>query len=167
LDVSLTAPVVVERHEQAYVCAPATVPMAALPVVLPGIFQEVATWARTRGLARGAPFIRYVRVEMDRDLDIEVGVPVPPGTRGDGGLVAGALPAGRYLKATHTGPYERLLDATARFLAFAEERGLAFDTSRGVRGEEWAARLEVYDTDPAVERDPEAWRTVLAFKLAD
>jgi hypothetical protein len=37
----------------------------------------------------------------------------------------------------------------------------------GDRGEVWDARLEVYLSNPAEEPDPEAWRTEIAYLVAD
>jgi hypothetical protein len=34
-------------------------------------------------------------------------------------------------------------------------------------GEHWAARLQIHETDPAVEPDMTKWITQLAFRLAD
>jgi len=34
-------------------------------------------------------------------------------------------------------------------------------------GERWAARLEIYETDPAEEPDVSKWTTLLAFRLSD
>jgi hypothetical protein len=34
-------------------------------------------------------------------------------------------------------------------------------------GERWGCRLEIYHTDPLEQPDMNAWRTELAFRLAD
>lgn len=34
-------------------------------------------------------------------------------------------------------------------------------------GEKWGARLELYETDPDAEPNPENWRTVVTYRLAD
>ncbi|HEX6482454.1 MAG TPA: hypothetical protein VF043_26730 [Ktedonobacteraceae bacterium] len=60
----------------------------------------------------GAPFARYLVINMMALLDIEVGVPVAAALSGDGCISAGVLPAGRYASLVYTGidiGIERLL----------------------------------------------------------
>ena len=82
------------------------------------------------------------------------------------GLEEGALPGGRYATVAHIGPYEGLYDATTGLLAWARERGLAWDTTDTDAGERWASRLEVYRTNPAEVPEPDKWETDLMFRLA-
>jgi len=104
---------------------------------------------------------------MERELEVEVGVPIGAATDGDDRVVAGILPSGRYASLRHTGHPDGLYDATRALLDWAGERNLTFDVSPGPEGERWAARLEIYETDPAVEPDMTKWTTQLAFRLAD
>jgi hypothetical protein len=39
------------------------------------------------------------------------------------------------------------------------------DVRRTPEGDKFGGRLEVYLTDPAVEKDPQKWETQVAFKL--
>jgi effector-binding domain-containing protein len=165
--VTLSEPVVQPRSEQPYVAVRAAVPMATMGTVVPELFDEIMNWAAARNAIQGAPFIRYLEIDMKHELLIEVGVPVAPGVPGDDRVLNGALPAGRYLTATHVGPYDRLEAATARLLQRADELSLDFDVVAGDRGEVWAARVEEYPSNPDEQPDPETWQTVLAFKLRD
>lgn len=128
---------------------------------------DVFGWLAERGVEWvDAPFFRYHVVDMDGQLEIEAGVPVPPNSAipaSDEDVKAGTLPAGRYVVTTHVGHPDQLVRVTAELLAWAEEHGEAFDQS----GDHWAARLEFYRTDPAVEPDMNKWEVELAFKLAD
>ncbi len=81
---------------------------------------------------------------------------------GDGEVEPGVLPGGAYATVTHVGHPDRLVGVTAGLLAWAEERGPAFD----VRDGRWAARLELYKIDPAVEPDMGEREIELAFLLA-
>jgi len=151
------------RNEQPYVAirTQVTIPFGD---VLDQLFPEVFAWLEKQGsVPTRAPFIRYLVVEMPR-LDIEVGVPVETAVSGDGRISAGVLPAGRYAVLVHTGPYDGLLDATARLLAWAEENGIVWQTSKD--GKTWGARIEFYLTNPAEEPDPQNWQTELAFLVA-
>jgi effector-binding domain-containing protein len=81
-------------------------------------------------------------------------------------VLAGVLPAGRYATLRHTGHPDALLGVTAALLEWAGKEGLAWDVTSTPDGDRWAARLEIYETDPAVEPDMTKWTTQLAFRLA-
>jgi effector-binding domain-containing protein len=164
--VVLTEPEVVSREAQPYLGIRATVTMQTIGPEMPRLFDELHGWIE-RVEPAGPVFARYLVIDMERELVIEAGLPVAAPERGEGHVVPGELPAGRYLTALHTGPYERLEEATGRFLAWAQEHGHRFDVRPGAEGEEWGSRLEEYESDPSQEPDPEQWRTRLAFRLAD
>ena len=104
---------------------------------------------------------------MARKLEVEAGVPVAQPLTGNGRVIAGALPAGRYVTLCHIGAPETLAGATASLLDWAAARGLTFDMSPSAEGERWAGRLEIYLTDPRDEPDMSKWETLLAVRLAD
>jgi effector-binding domain-containing protein len=66
----------------------------------------------------------------------------------------------------HQGPYEQLYDANGTLGKWIEEQGLKVDVRRTPESDKFGRRLEVYLTDPAVEKDPQKWETEVAFKLA-
>jgi effector-binding domain-containing protein len=154
------------RHEQPYVAIRTQVTTQQLGTVLPPLFGEVFAWLGKQGVApAGAPFWRYRIVDMNAQFDMEVGVPIATAVSGNGRITAGVLPSGRYAVFVHTGHPATLMDATARLLAWAKERRIAWQASEDQR--EWKARLEFYLTDPAVEPDMNKWQTELAFLTAD
>ncbi|NHC12406.1 GyrI-like domain-containing protein [Motilibacter deserti] len=159
-------PYIVERGEQAYVGTARDVRMDTIGEIadrLPELLGRLA--ARDVPLA-GAPFLRYLVFRADGTLRVEAGVPVPgPVDVGDG-FYAGALPGGRYAASEHVGHFDGLADATERLLAWGEEQGLAWDRVAAADAEEWACRLESYETDPRQEPDPGRWRTGLLMRLA-
>jgi effector-binding domain-containing protein len=75
------------------------------------------------------------------------------------------LPAGRYATLGYTGHPSGLADATAALLQWAQDEGLAWDVLQTPHGQQWGARLEIYETDPAAEPDMSKWTTRLAFRL--
>jgi len=158
-------PEITERGAQPYVAIAASVTMATLGSVVPPLNGEVFAWLATRGIAPvGPPFWRYTVVDMAHSLEVEAGVAVASPVAGDDGRVlAGVLPAGRYVTVRHVGAPESLADATGRLLSWAEARDLRFDTD----GTRWGCRLEIYLTDPAVQPDMTKWETELSFRLAD
>jgi effector-binding domain-containing protein len=160
-------PQVAERTAQPYVSIQAFVTMQDLGTVLPGLHPEVFGWLGARGIApAGAPFWKYNVVDMERQLEVEVGVPVADPAPGDDRVRAGVLPPGRYATLRYTGHPDGLIGATAALLEWAAARGLTWDVTRTGQGDTWAARLEIYETDPAQEPDLNKWVTQLAFRLS-
>jgi predicted transcriptional regulator YdeE len=100
-------------------------------------------------------------------LDVEAGFPVAAPVAGDGEVVAGTLPAGRYVVTTHHGHPNGLAAATAAVLGWAVQQDLVWDAQETPDGTVWARRLEVYRTDPREQPDMTEWDTDLVFKLAD
>ena len=163
------APEIVTRAEQPYVAIRGHVSMAEL-----GAFAvrtgEVFAWAGSRGLTpAGPPFLKYNVIDMMRQLEVENGVPLtaPADATGDGEVISGLLPAGRYATVTHVGHPSELAGTTKALLDWAAGQGLTWDMSPGETGERWGSRLEFYLTDPREEPDMSKWITQLAFKLAD
>jgi effector-binding domain-containing protein len=160
-------PEITERTEQPYVAIRARVTMQKL-----GEFAhrtgEVFGWLAAHDLApAGAPFFRYNVIDMERQLEVEVGVPVRAAVAGDDQVIAGVVPAGRYATVLHVGPPDSLMGATGDLLAWAAERGLEWDMTARDDGEHWGARMENYLTDPSEQPDMTKWETELAFRLAD
>lgn len=164
MTVRLSTPKVVQRDARSYLGIHA---MATVHETVQVLIAEVLGRPDVVAAATGAPLVRYDVIDMERELAIQVGVPVGPGTPGDDRVVAGVLPAGRYLAATHTGPYRDLEEATGAFRAWASGHGYVFDVRPGDGGEVWGCRLEHYPTDPAKEPDPNRWETVLEFRLRE
>ena len=160
-------PSIVERAAIPCVSVRATVTMQTIDTIAHRI-ADVLGWLAAHGQApAGPPFIRYIVIDMAADLDIEVGVATQGPVEGDGEFVAGELPAGRYVWATHHGAPAGLIAAVGSVLDWANEQGLKFDREQTARGEHWGCRAEFYNTDPTVEPSPDNWVTDLAFRLAD
>lgn len=160
-----TTPEITERPVQPYVAIRADVTMEQLPA-LADRFGEVFGWLAERGVApAGPPFFRYHVIDMERQLTVEAGVPVPGAVEGDGRVLSEVLPAGRYATAKHVGPYDGLIEAVDNLLRWAAAHGLEWDKSDAEDGEHWGCRLEIYLTNPAEQPDPARWETQLAFRL--
>ena len=94
-------------------------------------------------------------------------MPVAAAVDGDGQVVSGVLPAGRYATLTHEGHPSELAGVTTALLDWAAGEGLSWDMSPEGSGERWGSRLENYLTDPGQQPDMSKWLTQLAFRLAD
>ena len=161
-------PRIVEREEQPYVGIRSRVPMAGLGPAIDRSFPQVFDRLAAEGIpSAGPPLVRYNVIDMERELDIEVGVPVswPPPDRGQ--FVSGTLPAGRYGVITHTGPYEGLVGANEALQQWGEANGLRWAMSASSAGDRFESRFESYLTDPAEEPDPQRWVTEVAYLIAD
>src|SRR5687767_11212199 len=105
-----------ERTAQPYVTIRRTITMQTFPEIadrMPGLFE----WLAERGIApAGPPFFRYLVIDMERELDVEAGVPVAAPVDGDGEVLAGVLPAGRYAATTHVGHPDELIAVTGALL---------------------------------------------------
>jgi hypothetical protein len=108
--------------------------------------------------------IRYLRVEMDHELEIELGAPVKSAMQTDDHVRAGVLPAGCYVTLLHVGPYSGLASANAVLQQWAREHGIRWQMTGKDR---WGGPVERYLTDPSREPDPSRWETELAHLATD
>jgi len=89
-------PHIIERPAQPYVAIKAQVTMQTIGTVLPELHPRVFAWLGERGIPpAGPPFWKYNVIDMDRGLEVEVGVPVAAVVDGDGQVLAGVLARGR------------------------------------------------------------------------
>ena len=157
-------PKINDRAERPYMGIRTVTPWQQLPTVIPRFIGEVFGFLGQQGIEpRGAPFIRYHVIDMDRELDIEVGVPIAQSASGNGRVQAGSLPAGRYASLIHTGPYDQLVQANAALLEWITRTGANIDQRPTPRGDAFGSRYESYLSEP--DEKPE--RTEVAIRLAD
>lgn len=160
-------PAIAERAAQPYVGMRKVVTMDTVAEVADRIPVLVA-WLAERGHATaGAPFLRYHVIDMEAELDLEAGVPVTAPLPVEGDVLAGELPAGRYVSYRHVGHPQELLAVTAGVIGWTENRGLSLDSTRTDAGERWTSRLEVFHSNPMEVPDPADWETEVAMRIAD
>jgi effector-binding domain-containing protein len=161
---TIDEPRIEDRDAQPYAAIKTLVTMEELSLGLPGVIPEVQGWLEQRGVApSGAPFFKYNVIDMERQLEVEVGWPVAASLDGDERVLVSVLPAGRYAVALHHGHPDGLIGAVAALLNWAEAQGLVWDMTPVPEGERWGCRLETYLTDSP---DMDTWETELAFRLA-
>jgi effector-binding domain-containing protein len=166
-----STPQIIERRPQPYVGIRESVTMATLSRVADRI-PDLLDWLAQRGeTPTGAAFFRYLTIDMERELEVEAGVPVDvsldPAYGAGSAVAARALPGGRFVRAFFVGQPDGLQTATAELLQWAEAQGLRWDMHDSPLGERWGCRLEIYHSDPVEDPDMHTWRTELAFRLAD
>jgi effector-binding domain-containing protein len=156
-------PEIVQVGERPYVALRGKVAMDGIGAFA-GRMSEVIDWLAAREIApNDAPFFKYDVVDMDTGLVMEIGFPVDDVHPGEGEIVTGVLPAGRYATVTHHGHPDGLLEATRALLDWASAEGLEWDAE----GDTWTARLEIYKSDPREVPNMDDWDTELQFKLKD
>lgn len=164
----ITTPKIEDRKEQHYAGIRASVPMHGIAAFVDESFPEVFAHLEKQGVhPAGAPFLRYNLIDMEGELEIEAGVPVPAAVGEEGRVFAGVVPAGRYGTLTYTGDYEGLVDANEALQEWARTEGLGWAMTPTEHGDRFESRLEVYLTDPSSEPDPTKWETEVAYLLAE
>lgn len=158
-------PQILDRPAQPYAAVRRAVTMATIGEVADQVPVVLARLAEQGLDPAGPPFLRYLTIDMDSDLVVEAGVPVARAVQDDGELLAGVLPAGRYVVTSVLGHPEGLVGVTGALLAWARDQGLEWDVETTPRGERWGCRLESFLTDPREQPDLRLWRTELAFRL--
>jgi effector-binding domain-containing protein len=136
--------------------------------IIPQLHDEVHAWLEKQGVSpSGAPFIRYLVINMATKLDIELGWPVASRLAGTDRIKPGVLPAGRYARLLYTGDYSGLMEANGVLIGWARENGITWDNWTTDTGDAFGARFETYFTDPGDEPDPAKWETEVAIRLAN
>ena len=166
-----STPQIIERPPQPYLAARESVTMSTLSRVADRI-PELLDWLGQRAQTpSGAPFFRYLTIDMERELEVEAGLPVAApldlAAEAGGAVAARTLPGGRFVRAFFVGHPDGLENATGELLQWAETQGLRWDMTDSPVGERWGCRLEIYHSDPLEQPDMNTWRTELAFRLAD
>ncbi len=79
-------PQIQQRAEQPYAGIRMPVTMASLADAVDSGFPELFGWLQEHGIApAGPPFIRYLVIDMEAGLEIELGVPVAAAVEPDPG----------------------------------------------------------------------------------
>lgn len=160
-------PKIIDLPARPYVGVRRTITMTTFGLVADRIAGLIG-WLAERGVSPAdAPFLRYDSINMPEDrLVVQAGVPVAAPVAGEGDIFADVLPAGRYVTESHHGHPDRLAGVISGMLAWGDEQGLAWDMAEKDGTEHWGCRLELYQTNPLVEPDPNNWDTGLQFRLA-
>ena len=153
-------PMLQHRDQQPYVGIRSQVAMHEMGKVLPPLIDEVFAWLGKKNVQPAGPvFWRYLVVDMQKKLEIDVGVPVKAALRGEGRIIADVLPAGVYATALFVGHPDGLRQATGDLLSWADGKRIEWS----MNGDRWSGPIEWYLSNPAEEPDMSAWRTEPAF----
>ncbi len=163
----LTDPKIDERPEQPYLGLRTQTTMQTLGQAIPAGLDELFGWLGQQGIApAGAPLLRYYVIDMDGQLDVELGVPVASSVAGNGRLAPNVLPAGRYASLVYTG-IENGVAGNAVLLGWGAQQGLRWDQRSTHKGDAFGARYETFLHGPEDDPDPANWDSAVAIRLAD
>jgi effector-binding domain-containing protein len=160
----LSEPKIITRPAQPYAAIPLTVEQSAIHIHAPPLVGEILGWIARHAKQAGPAFFNYVTVQPGKPMEMEVGAPIAAPVKGDGRVITGTLPGGRYASVTWTGPYDKLRDAHMALHEWLEKQAIPKQSLGDGKG---LTLLEIYITDPQEVADPKDWITEIAFKLND
>jgi effector-binding domain-containing protein len=161
-----TTPKLEDRTEQPYVGIRTQVSTSQFKKIIPEFLGELFGWLEKQGVApAGAPFMRYHVINMAGKMDVELGVPVAAAVQGDGRIVAGEIPAGRYASLVYSGVTG--IAGNKALIEWAGKNEVKWDRWDDPNGDANRSRVEYFLTDPAEEPDRKKWETEVAIKVAD
>ena len=160
-------PRIMVRSDQPFAAIRIELDRLEIPQQAPPLIDEAAEWLERHGIKpTGAPFFSYTAMGPGERLEMEIGFPTAELAHPDGRVVTGVIPRGRFATLRHTGPYVGLYEANMALGAWLAAQGESPGGS-GASGRYAAAHLEIYETDPMAEPDPEKWITDVLFRLGD
>lgn len=139
-----------------------TVPFRTMLADRDRLLAELIAWLKAHDVEPTGPFfLRLHVVDMTGLMDIEVGVESDAATT-DRRVKSAVIPAGRYALLEYR---STSLPANRLLLKWMRDEGLEVNSRRSSEGEAFAARCEIYITDPRTERRKKSWVVQLAFLL--
>lgn len=164
----VSQPAVYERPDEHYMGIRVQTPFKGMFTLIDKhLFKELREWMKQAGVEpAGKPFFRFYVINMDGEMDVEVGIPVAKAFAGDGRVCAGVMPAGRYASLNYIGTGYTGSGALTRWII---ENGYAIDEweSPNGKGMAFRARYERYLTDPKIQPLKSKWEVEVAIKLKD
>ncbi len=165
--VTHTEPKIEQRDAQHYIAIRTQTPSHTFPEIIPQLIDETEAWLTGRNIKpAGAPFMRYHVINMENDMDVEIGFPIANAISGDGRVSSGVLPAGRYGTLVYT-DVTKGIEGNSVLIGWAEKEAVNWDAWDTENGHAFASRVEFFLDGPDDHPDPTTWRTEVAIKIAD
>jgi hypothetical protein len=165
-------PQIQERAAQPYLAIACKV-TDGVPAAVDSAFPELYGWLAEHGVVpAGPPFIRTLELDWAGEpLRLEVAAPVANPGAADDRVLAGALPAGRYVTFVHVGPYR---SETAPDLGAARAELVDWMATHGIdycretdRGSAPTCCVEHFRVGPVEEPDFTKWETEFAYLISE
>ena len=145
------------RKELKYVAIESRLKREDIPEQLPPLIPEIFNWLEKENIKpSGPPFFSYLNMNDSRML-IKVGVQVDSTIPKNDRIKYDSFPAGKYAVVIYTGDYKNLYEVHSEFDKWAKENGIK------LKGD----RIELYPTDPQMERNPDKWKTIVMNQIYD
>jgi effector-binding domain-containing protein len=114
---------VFDLPEQPTLCMRTVTPVENLPEFFGKAFGGVMAHLTKIGeYPSGLPFGAYLNLDMTA-LEVEAGFPVARDLEGSGEILAGTIPAGKFVSTIHKGAYDSVKFAYDALIAWAKENG--------------------------------------------
>lgn len=156
-------PRLVHRPETVYLGIRVVTPFRGMLAKRDELLRELVEWLRDKEITDAGPFfLRLIVIDMEGDMEIEVGAITPAAVTGDARVSAGVLPAGDYATLTYR---DHALRANKALLDWARGEGVALDRDNDPRGDRFACRYEAYLTDPRTEPRKTKWEVQLNIRV--
>ena len=165
--INITTPRLEERPEQPYVYIRCHVGMGEIEPKATSLVPQVFQWLAQHDVEPEGPVLfRYNVVDMESEMEIDVGVILKKPVAGDARVKAGKVPPGTYVTLRHTGHPDELMEATRLLLEWGDKNKVKWlKQQHGKTGEAWDARFEFYVDGPDTQPDMSKWRSDLAFRV--
>jgi effector-binding domain-containing protein len=164
--IDITTPRLEQRSEQPCVYIRTHVRMGEIDPKATSLVPQVFQWLDQHDAEPQGVFFRYNVIDMENEMEIDVGVVVKKPVTGDGRVKAGVVPAGTYVTLRHTGHPSELMEATRLLLEWGDRHKVTWRKHpHGKTGEAWDARFEFYLDVPDNQPDMSKWRTDLAMQV--
>ena len=157
---------VYERPDEHYMGIRVQTPFKGMFTVIDKhLFKELRAWMKQEGVEpAGQPFFRFYIINMEGEMDVEVGIPVATALPGNGRVNPRVMPGGCYASLVYVGSGYTGSGALTRW---AMANGHAFDEWEVPNGMAYRARYERYLTDPKIQPLKSKWEVEVAVKLVD
>jgi effector-binding domain-containing protein len=106
------------------------------------VYPKIYDYLKAQNLPPSAPIALYHTADGE-NFEIEAGVIVPEGTKGEGDIVVGELPAGKAAVAVHVGAYDTLGKTYGAIMHYLEGKKLT------AAGPAWEVYTDPGKTGPA------------------
>lgn len=158
-------PEITFREERPYMGIRTIAAFQGMFAVRDELLKELRLWVQKNGIAEEGPyFLRYHVIDMNNQMDIEVGIVLSRPLAGDDRVRPGILPAGHYAILI----YSRYgMRANKALIQWAKENGVQWDRRDDPSGDAFRCRYEAYLTDYRIQPRKSEWKVELAIKIAD
>lgn len=130
------------------------------------LFKELNAWVKQHKVELAGPaFLRYHVIDMQGEMDIEVGFPVATPLPGDQRVSAGVLPGGRYASLVYSDCSG--LAGNKALISWIIDNHIPWDKWDNEKGVVFGSRYEAWLSNPKVEPGKKRGNMEVAIKLTD